>query len=346
MGTIMRLGMICRTDNSGLGTLSWEFARHLKPDKVLMIKSPKNVGFPERYAEFDSREVQMQITELDYAWLLRDIDVLLSIETFYDWSLVAEAQKRGIKTALYTMFEMTPDILPMTPDLFICPSKLDYESFHEPKVFLPPPVATDRLHWQERKVAKNFIHTASHGGMNWRKGTKLFLEAIHFVKNPDVRFTVHTWQQLVCSDPRCEVKQVNYKNYWQVWREGDVLVYPQDYNGICLPVVEAMSVGMGVISTNIFPFNEYLPKELLFEPTEMYRTRAAHGLREVDAAKISAQDVARKIDEWALKDITEFSHYGKKWAEENSWEVLLPQYQEVLQNLCKSKPVGSAAKNV
>ena len=36
----MRLGMIARADNSGLGIQTYEFARHMKPQKTLVI----NVG--------------------------------------------------------------------------------------------------------------------------------------------------------------------------------------------------------------------------------------------------------------------------------------------------------------
>lgn len=325
----MRLGLIARYDNSGLGTLSWEFARHLKPHKILLVENNVYQTFPERYKDFTTKKYSNQ---QDFDWLLEDVDVVLAIETFYDWSIIKKARSKGVKTALYTMYEMTRDPIPLHPNLFICPSKLDMQYFPENSVLLPPPIATDRLTWLRRDKAETFIHTASHGGAKGRKGTQLFLDAIPHVKS-DVKFTIYSWKPLQKTDDRVTIEVVNFKNYWQAWREGDVLVYPQDYNGICLPIIEAMSSGLGVITTNIFPFNEYMPKELLFEPDSMYKTRASPLLMETDAAKIDPKTIALKIDEWANRDISKFSEYGKEWAQENSWEVLLPRYQTVLNNL-------------
>ncbi|MHA1344392.1 MAG: glycosyltransferase [Promethearchaeota archaeon] len=177
-----------------------------------------------------------------------------------------------------------------------------------------------------------FIHTASHGGMNERKGTKLLIEAMKYVKS-DIKLIIYSWKPYEFSDKRIENKVVNFKNYWQVWREGDILVYPQDYNGICLPIVEAMASGLAVITTDIYPFNKYIPKELMFKSEYFYTTRAAPNLMEVDAAHINPKSIAQKIDEWANKDISKFSEYGKKWAKENSWGALLPKYIKLFNEL-------------
>ncbi len=338
----MKLGMICRMDNSGLGTLSWEFARHLKPDKVLLVEHEIHANFPERYEDFETKTISRhtQIGTKDWSetldWFFSDIDVVFSAETFYDWSLIPKARKAGVKTVLYTMYEMTPEKMPYYPDLLLCPSKLDYDVFKDYLTrveYLPVPVATDKLRWVKREKAKTFIHPASHTGMNFRKGTKLLLDAIPLVKS-DVKFRIFTWHNVFeTKDPRCEVEVVNFKNYWQLWREGDVLVYPQDYNGICLPVIEAMSCGLAVITTDIYPFNEYMPRELMFQPEEMYTTRAANRLIETEAARIDPKAIAEKIDEWANRDISKFSEYGRDWAVDNSWLTLLPKYTKLLESV-------------
>ncbi len=334
-GVKKRLGMIVRYDNSGLGTLSWEFARHLKPDKVLMVQNGVFQTFPERYDSIpEKRMVMRSFDRRDVEWLFQGIDVLLAIETFYDWYLIKEARKRNVKTVLYTMFEMTPDPIPLHPDLYLCPSTLDYKVMPNPKVYLPVPLATDRLLWQKREKAHTFIHSASHGGISGRKGTQLFLDAIPMVKS-DVKFKIFSWNEgyKIPRDSRVEFVRTQFKNYWQLWREGDVLVYPQDYNGICLPVVEAMACGLGVVTTDIYPFNEYMPKELLFPIIGTKKTRASNGLMEVDAAIIAPADIAKKIDEIANTDISKYSLYGKKYAEEHSWDALLKKYERVFDNL-------------
>lgn len=338
----MRIGMICRSDNSGLGSLSYEFSQHLKPyiKKVLLVSNGVYQTFPDRYAEFETRTVKPQssFTFEDKEWLTTDIDILFSIETFYDWSTLRITRKKNIKSVLMTMIEMTLDPIPLCPDVFLCPSKLDFDYFKRilpgNTHYLPVPMNTDKLKWKERKTAEVFVHSASHGGVAGRKGTGLLLEAMNYVKS-DIKLQIYSWTPILAAkqDSRIEIKLQNFKNYWQVWQEGDVLVYPQDYNGICLPIVEAMSSGLGVITTNIYPFNEYMPKELLFEPVSHYKTRCHMGLIEVDAVKIHPKDIAMKIDEYAHQDISKFSHYGKKYAEEHSWNALLPKYVELFKNL-------------
>lgn len=338
----MKIALIARFDNSGLGTLSWEFSQHLKPyiSRILLVQNGVYQTFPERYAEFETRTIKPQssFTKQDEDWLLEKVDILLSFETFYSWSIITRCRARKIKSVLITMYEMTPDRLPLCPDVFLCPSRLDFEYFKTklPKnsYYLPIPVNTEKLVWRKREKAETFIHTASHGGVAGRKGTGLLLNAMKHVKS-DIKLTIYTWQPILASnkDPRIEIKLQNFKNYWQIWQNGDILVYPQDYNGICLPIVEAMASGLGVITTDIYPFNEYFPRELMFKPVSYYKTRCHLGLIEVEAAKIRPEDIAEKIDEWAHQDISQFSEYGRQWAVENSWEKLSPKYVKLLESL-------------
>lgn len=333
----MNFSMICRFDNSGLGTLSWEFARHLKPKRILLVQNGVFQTFPERYSEFETRKVPATstISQEDMDWLLDEVDILFSIETFYNWHIISACRKKGVKSVLYTMFEMCPWPIPLMPDMLLCPSKLDYEIFKDFSTrveYIPVPVATDRLIWQERKEARTFIHSASHGGMAGRKGTQLLLDAIPQVKS-DVQFVIHSWQPFKSADERVTVNVANFKNYWQMWRGGDVLVYPQGANGICLPIIEAMSSGLGVITTDIYPFNEYMPKELLFKTTKTFKRRMSPRLMEVQDYEIDPKDIAEKIDEIANTSIDKHSRYGLQWSKENSWDSLLPRYKSLFNTL-------------
>lgn len=326
-----RIGLIVRASNTGLGTLSFEYARHLRPEKVIIVTNGVEKLFPERYSDSEVRRAQQpfHLTPEEMEWITDGVDWVLSFETFYNWRVISHARAKKVKTALLTMAELFPERVPIHPTLFLCPSALDMEIVPEPKVRIDVPVATDRIKWRRRGKAKHFIHTASHNGINGRKGTLPLIEAMKSVKS-DIKLTIYSWQDFSVADPRIEVKAMNFKNYWQLYEEGDVLVYPQGANGICLPIVEAMSAGMGVITTDISPFNEYMPKELLFGHDGLKKIRFGGNLREVDDPLISPRLIAEKIDEWAGKDIGEFSDYGKKWAEKNSWDKWLPKYQEIL----------------
>ena len=326
----MKIAAILRSDNSGLGSMSREFAENLRPHKIALVQNGVFNTFPERYSEFDCRTVR---TNSDFReirdWLLEDVDVVVAIETPYDWQVFSDAKRKGVKSALITMVEMQDRTLRFPPDLYICPSKLDYQEMPDEKVLMQWPVNTDKLIWKKREKAHTFVHSASHWGIDGRKGTNHVIEAMRYVKS-DIKLKVYSWQQVEVDDPRIEIIVQNFKNYWQMWREGDVLIYPQNFNGICLPIVEAMSSGLGVITTDIFPFNEYMPKRLLFKPGATYKTRISPRTIEVDAVEIDPKEIAKKIDEIANKDISDVSLYGKEWAEKNSWNKLKKEWLKIL----------------
>lgn len=321
------LGIICRYDNSGLATLAREFARHLKPHKVLLVENGVFQTFPERYSEIPNR---VGMTKENLEWFYEGTTSILSFETFYDWMMIKRTRELGIKTILYTMCEMSRESFPLMPDVLLCPSKLDYDIFkhRENAVFVPVPVATDRLEWRAREEAKVFIHTASHGGVNGRKGTGLLLEAMNHAKS-NIKLIIYSWQPFTSTDPRVEVRVKNFLNYWECWEEGDVLIYPQGANGICLPIIEAMSSGMGVITTDQYPFNEYMYRPYLFKPQGFVKRSLGKGLIPVDDPVLDPVILAAKIDEVAGQDLREASWYGKKWAQENSWEKLGPEIEKI-----------------
>jgi len=337
----MKLGLIARHDNSGLGSLSLEFARHLKPTKVLLVSNGVYQTFPERYADFDTRRIpaREEMTRADIDWLFDGTDVILSFETFYDLGFVWKAHRASKKTALVTMCEMQHEKVQANhmPDLLICPSSLDMELYEQhfpsvPKVSIAPPIATDRLVWKQRRTATHFVHTSSHGGLRGRKGTSIIIEAMKQVK-ADIKLTIYSWKPIVCADPRVEVKVQNFRNYWQCWQEGDVLVYPQGANGISLPCQEAFASGLAVVTTDQRPFNEWLPKRPLFAPIGWTKARMGKDLIVVDEPIIDPTVLAAKIDEIAGIDITAESEAGRRWAEANSWDALLPKYLEALNSL-------------
>lgn len=330
-----RIAFIARGDNSGLGSCSWELFRHLKPERVLIVQNGVFPIFPERYEGARVLGGEESMTTEVQDWLMDGMDVVISIETFYSNDLCERARKKGVKTALVTMCEMVDLAHVQKPDLNICPSKLDMDLMGEPKVYIPWPVATDRLVWKKRETANTFVHIGSHGGMKGRKGTGLLVEATRYMKS-DAKIIIYSWQGFYTTDKRIETRFIQFKNYWQCWKEGDVLVYPQNGNGICLPTVEAFASGLGVITTDIYPF-DFFPQPLLIKPTSIETKAVQDGLQPIPMATIDPREIARLIDTWHGKDIGEFSLAGKAWAEENSWEKLLPSYETALYDLCSKQ---------
>jgi len=302
-------------------------------------------------------------------------DVMLFFETPFLWPLIDYCRSRGVKTVLMPMYECMPKILPAQPDLFLCPSLLDlsyYPGEYEYKfrvnpglkeeillgypsgtvtmdsgkvlrksIYIPVPV---EVPWRQRTRAEVFVHNAGHGGLKGRNGTKELVEALWHVKSK-ATIVIHTqefnleWERKVAEHSgRVDVHySAGTKDYTKLWDDGDVFVFPEKFNGLSLPLQEARAAGMLVMGTDRFPMNMWLPRESLI-PARAIRAgcNISPRLNDFDEAVIEPQDLARHIDEWYGRDITGYSLQGKRWAEDNSWEVLGPKYREVLESLVNS----------
>lgn len=322
----MKLGFIARADNSGLGTMSWEFARHLPMERVLIIKNGVYKVFPERFP--GARMVHKdRIEKEDIEWLLDGITHLLAIETPYEYEIFRLAKERGIRVVMIPMYECMGEEIPVNPDLFLCPSALDFKLMKSPKKFLPVPVNRDKLPFRCRRQAKVFLHNAGHGGIMGRNGTSELLAAIPMVKS-DVRFIIRSQKAFEYSHPKVEVRVGNFENYWDLWSEGDVFVFPHKFDGLSLPIQEALSVGMPVISTAMFPFLGWMPEQWFIPATEIVQAKPA--LRTIDFALVEPEQIAKKIDEFAQLDISEDSRTADKLARALDWKVLKSRYLEVI----------------
>lgn len=313
----MQIGSIIRADNSGLGTLAREFYDNEIINKVIICPNNVYQSFSERFS--NSRQ---DLTVENINWLLKDLDILFCFETPFRWSIVAEAKKRGIKTILMPMHEGLSERIPIDFDLYVCPSVLEMDLDIEPKIFLPVPVNTNRIKWKLRKKAKVFIHNSGHGGISMRNGTLELIQAMKYVKS-DIKLIIRSQHyQFETNDKRIECRYENIKDYWNLWDEGDVFIFPEKFNGLSLPVQEAFASGMCVMTTNKEAFN-FLPKEPLLKPKEWKKIMIA---RQVDCASYDPKEIAESIDKIANTDITKYSLAGKEWAEQNNWGKLKDKY--------------------
>jgi len=326
-----KIGIICRDDNRGLGIQSWEFYKHLNPYKTLVIEFDGEQCFRERYK--NARFCINRINDDDIDWLLDGTDIVLSFEHFYGDNILDKAKEKGVKTILQINYEY---YFGDKPDLIIAPSLWQYDYLPNPKVYLPVPINRELLPFKLRKKAKIFLHNTGNLKAGYdRNGTNILLKAIPLVKS-DVKFIIKSQVETErIKDKRVEYIVKDEKNYWDCWKiDADIFIMPRRYGGLCLPLNEAMSVGMPIMMTDMKPQNEFLPKELLIKPDSFKPFNIASNYFEI--ANIKPEDIASKIDEVAnmsSKHIQELSKWSDYIAEEWSWEKLLPKYLKVFKNL-------------
>lgn len=336
--TNIKIGLVARADNSGLGTLSYDLYRHLPIHKVLIASSQ----YPQYFERFDeahriisARGIPSKEECLEF---IEDLDVLFCVETPYNWNIIEYARKKGVKTVLMVMYEWTPlkENMPAEFDLYLCPTKVDYDTLWGNKKLIPMPVDRDKTVFNKRTTAKTFIFNNGHGGVGGRNSLQEYLQAIQFVKS-DVKFIVRSQVpfEMPYKDTRIKV-QLGEVSHDELWSKGDIYVHAHKFDGLSLPLQEALAAGFPIMAVNREPYNEILPKELLFEPGATGRIRMT--FRHVEAVTIAPDVMAEKIDEIAKmsdEEITKFSEKSNELADEFSWETLQPKYVEILEELVR-----------
>lgn len=336
---IIRVGMIVRADMTGLGIQSLDWVINLPIKKVLVAWGTGKQSEPMAYSQYEMRVCEYGMPTLEEIdWLLTDIDLVLTIETPYNWKLISRAKERGIKTVIAPNYEQQLEIIPAQPDLWLCYNILNYEQLpYENKVYVPQPVNRGVFKFKKRKKARIFLFNNGNGGMWGRNCLAEFLEAIHY-SNADVKFIINS--QIPVSgiaDKRVELN-VGDKSILEIWKEGDVFIHLRKFGANSLPMNEAMSLGMPCLMVDRAPESLFIPKELLVEPDGRYFMQCRTDTRPIEACTISPIKVARKIDELANTDITKYSELMNNLANEISWEELRNRWIGVFVNLMTNQP--------
>lgn len=323
------MGTLCFATNQGLGILAKSFYDHGVVTDPMIVRHGKRKThsdwYPAGTPQLSGLGSSGRRKAEDFC---KKMDVMLFFETPFIWELFPFCREHGVKTVLMPMYECYLRHPPYKPDKFICPSLLDQN--HIGGDFIPVPV---EVPWRKRKTAQVFVHNAGNGGLKGRNGTKELVEALKYVESP-AQFIVRSQGELripssLSNSAKVEVIYGNHP-YDTLWDEGDVFVFPERFNGLSLPLQEARAAGMLVIATDRFPINTWLPRDPLIPVGEYRRNQVSGGCLEFDDAIVDPKEIARRIDEWYGKDISDYSENGRKWAESMSWNNLKPLYMEAL----------------
>ena len=352
---IPRIGVICRCDNTGLGVQSKEFFDNIPCKALVFDMSGINAHGGQNFHWFPNQQIfKVQnryeirnnvktkvgiaaIPEQIIIDFIKDIDILITFETPYDYNIFNICRAKGVKTILQLNYEFLeyPSKFP-APDLFAAPSMWHYNDIPAPKVFLPVPVNTK--HFNLVRKEKTFVHIAGNRTVYNRNGTMCFLKSLRYVKN-NITVILKSQHQFEIKDDIVIPKYINLvkdfnssENYYDNYT-GGVLVMPRKYGGLSLPCNEALAAEMPVIMTDIEPNNLWLPKEWLV-PAKFIATFNCK--KPVDVYEANTLDLADKVDLFC-NDIfyNEAVNKARQIKETISFEALLPKYYEVFENLLR-----------
>jgi glycosyltransferase involved in cell wall biosynthesis len=343
----MKIGLVARADRTGLATLTWEFSRNMRPERVLVI-DPRWGGSGQRIdaTMYDDYLVMSSdpyptvgiVEDPVVDEFLDDLDVVFTAETPYNYWVFERARQRGVKTVLQCMFEFLDWPLPGRvpgPDLYAAPSRWRWNDLpFENKVFLPVPVNRAALPYARRESLHTLLHTAGTGAGHDRNGTQLVVEAMRLLpKDVDVELTLRSHRPI----PKARGRRVRTvarvaDRYTEMYDDEDVYLMPRKYGGLCLPLNEASACGMPVVMTDIPPQNELLPPEALL-PAQQVDVYTAHAAIEV--FETTPQFIADRITELYRNPalVAALSDAADAYADSISWERLAPVYSAVFEDL-------------
>lgn len=336
----MRVGLIARADNRGLGNQTWEFYRHMNPAKTLVVDMRHRTPHEHHFDRYPDAWAILRDEELnDKVWkkFCKELDVVYTAETPYEYSLYEVARDMGVRTVCHINPEFyrhgLDKSLPV-PDVMAVPSTWRIEGMPG-AIHLPFPVARDRLKVRYVEKVETFLHVMGHPALAERNGTDIFMTALNYVRVP-MKALVTAQTRLPRRRGHCRfvdlvVREGDVENYWDLYQGADALVMPRKYGGQCLPINEAMSLGLPVLAPNRCPENEIVPGGGLVRcrpSSRMIRTQAGPVRLEQVDPRVLARAMEQLVQEPELVGI--LSKASNEKAEQMSWESLKPKYFEVL----------------
>lgn len=346
----MRIGIIARADKTGLGNQTRNLTKLLNPSKVMVINSftfNKNKQFFKFYRDYNSVEINGFPTERDIRLFLRDLDAVITCETFYNRAFISIAKQMGVRTYLQYNYEFLDHLVDNRlelPTKFLAPS---YWNLHHMRsrfdnvVYLPPPLEFDKsiiITNRARDVGRNivpvtprFLHIVGRQAHMDRNGTLDLLEALKYTEAKfELVLKVQDANLPAINDPRVIIDSTQPENEVELYRNFDAMILPRRYAGLCLPMNEALSCGLPVIMTKISPNTFILPNKWLVDADKkdefMARTK-------IEVYSANHKALAKKIDEFCTFDFYKERNKALEIAlTEFAFDELRDKYMKELEN--------------
>jgi len=331
----MRAGLIARAEDRGLGHITWAASQALPWDRVAVIDyEPRNTAVPnhlDRYPDATRLWCDIWTTgRLDEtaarAWL-DGLDVVYSAETLYDWRLADWARDAGVATVVHGMPEYWRHAMNRRwpqPTRWWWPTPWRLDHLPAGPVVPIPVEAMAPMNRPADDGELTVVHTLGHRCQHDRNGTNALARALRRV-SIDVTVRVYTQERTLDLGPvpgnvNLRVHCGGVDDRFDMFAGAHLLMMPRRYGGLCLPVQEAMSVGVAA-SMPAITANGWWPVDL-FDAAPLGQLQMPGGV--VETAGVRAEPIAAAIDRLGTDraELGALQDRAWEWGQANTWDAL------------------------
>lgn len=335
-GLTMRLGMVVRDDQGGLGNLTFRAWEQLRPEVTLVVQWRPCRGVPDSekfFAEWTETYItDRPIPDATWSKMATMADVWWTAETWYSDTAENILRAANTRSVLYAMPELFDG---SQADEVWNPTRYLENRFGLSDVVSWPTTPPEK--WEPRTKVRRLLHVSGGASLD-RNGTETFLESLHFVETPcDVMLhapddNASTLKDAVAKLPEQHNVMVSWgyeKDLSRFYDWADMLVMPRRYAGLCLPAFESFGHACLVLMPDVEPQAYWPIVPVQAEKRRPIRIKGGH----VPFWRVDAQVLADRIEDvcsWDTPRVVRASVASREWAEGNSWAEQLPVWEKRL----------------
>jgi hypothetical protein len=320
---LKRWAVVAPHDDTGLGRQAQDIKR-LFGMQQLAVASDRLATLP--MLEGIDHPLTEATGETELRRLLGKFDGILVMEK-PNWhpDLFRIAKSVGVKIAAYINWEWFrgTDLDWRLCDLFVCPSHFTVRVVASyglgPALYLP--WALDITRFKERNIvgsARVFFHNAGIVDDDDRKGTRDTIHAFMRSSRPDLRLIVRLQKPALLPpvDSRVEIRVGNLPDPADLYTEGEVAIQPSKMEGCGMQVLEPVTIGIPVITTDYPPMSEHVRQQEMLVRKRWFRRSAfparAAAIHHAHLRLPSIRDLTRRIEWCADNDLAEISRSNRR----------------------------------